>query len=551
MNVEPKGRFLGELFEGTRTRLLVPTFQRNYSWSVSEVATMWQDLLRFDQTFPGNNVADEEYFFGSIVLVSQGHEQLILDGQQRLATAAILLSVIREFLDRYNHDAAVRTTENWLRGLDDATGQVWDKLTLNKYDRDFFRREVLEPRGPAWVAPTPTLQSHHHIRQVREYLVTKFNDKYASLTPQEAFNWALRVRRLLTDHFFVVAVYTHDRTKAEIAFETLNDRGIGLSNLDLLRNLILSRAPDEAEQAIVDLWGELLALESDIDLSTFLRHYWISRHGDVKAHSLYREVRSSVTAANLNSLDFTRSLVDSANQYRALVACDTEHESLDSRLAHVRELGAYLMYPLLLAALETWADRAQVAALAGAAVVAYTRHAVVGKKEQSTIEDLAFGLARQVREGAALPTVVAALKAFAPGDDAFRLDFSHFATSRTAHARFLLKGLEEDLRTTEELQTAPPSKVHVEHIYPLNPPQDRRWATHTDSVIRLGNLTLLSARLNKQLRNADFATKKAKYAESALLLTKELLALENWDHAQIDGRQQRLAARAVNVWKFT
>ncbi len=55
--------------------------------------------------------------------------------------------------------------------------------------------------------------------------------------PEQFHNWALRIQRVLTNHFSVVAVFSQDEDNASAVFETLNDRGIGLSTADLVRNL--------------------------------------------------------------------------------------------------------------------------------------------------------------------------------------------------------------------------------------------------------------------------------------------------------------------------
>jgi hypothetical protein len=69
-------------------------------------------------------------------------------------------------------------------------------------------------------------------------------------------------------------------------------------------------------------------------------------------------------------------------------------------------------------------------------------------------------------------------------------------------------------------------------------------------VNRLGNLTLLSRRLNQQIRNADFATKKPYYEQSDLLLTKEVAALPGWDIEAVNQRQDALSQMAVQIWRF-
>ena len=94
---------------------------------------------------------------------------------------------------------------------------------------------------------------------------------------------------------------------------------------------------------------------------------------------------------------------------------------------------------------------------------------------------------------------------------------------------------------------ASPNKVHVEHIYPLEP-SFPKWDNHESVVNRLGNQTLLSARLNQSIKNSPFDQKKSTYATSDLLITKELAALDAWNIDAADVRQKAMAVEAVSVW---
>jgi len=114
----------------------------------------------------------------------------------------------------------------------------------------------------------------------------------------------------------------------------------------------------------------------------------------------------------------------------------------------------------------------------------------------------------------------------------------------------VLKQIEHFKRVTGEVSVETPDRVHVEHIYPQTPPAERRWDNHEKYIGRLGNLTLLGKKLNISLQNADFRDKKIKYADSDLLLTKELLDYPDWNPQNIENRQAALSDVAVEIWKY-
>lgn len=123
--------------------------------------------MAFDAQYPADNIAAEEYFLGSIVLVTGGATNLLLDGQQRLATATILLSVLRDARRAYKADSATRLQNKYISDFDDQSNRTTHVFTLNHYDRDFFRSEIQDEPATPPARPTPTLRSHALVRKAR------------------------------------------------------------------------------------------------------------------------------------------------------------------------------------------------------------------------------------------------------------------------------------------------------------------------------------------------------------------------------------------------
>lgn len=95
---ESKSKSIGELLGVyTRTRLEVPTFQRGYSWGKKHVEAFWSDISQF-QSESSVSGGPRKYFLGPIVTLQEENSDVVqlLDGQQRMATTTILLSVLRD-----------------------------------------------------------------------------------------------------------------------------------------------------------------------------------------------------------------------------------------------------------------------------------------------------------------------------------------------------------------------------------------------------------------------------------------------------------------------
>lgn len=546
---------IGTLLSTTSPRIEVPEWQRSYSWDTAQIETFWQDLVAFDQQYPDDNISSEEYFLGSIVLVTGGATNLLLDGQQRLATATILLSVLRDTRHDFKGDSAIRLQNKYISDFDDQSNTTTYVLTLNNYDRDFFRGEIQDVPANPPDRPSPSLRSHALIRKARKYFEARVAEHAEKLGGGEpAFQWNLRIGKVLCDHMSVVSVTSTDEDNAAAVFETLNDRGIGLSTPDLLRNLLLRRAADaDARDRIVAAWQTVLEIDEEANVDQFLRHYWVSHRGDVKARKLYREIKSKVIDEDVDSLAFSLELADAAPVYRDLVRAREDDPALRRLLDGIRMLGAKSLYPALLSgysALDPDSDKEPLCRLADALVAMFVRYNVIGGRETTVMESTAYRIAAELRENKDFDAAISALADLAPDAEDFVSRFQRASVSRITTARYLLREIEHAKRKTQEVSVEGTDRVHVEHVYPQTPTES--WPNHRAVIDRLGNLTLLGKRLNSSVKNADFATKKKQaYEGSDIVMTQELLSLDDWTPEAIDERQRELASWVFGIWHFS
>ena len=129
--------------------------------------------------------------------------------------------------------------------------------------------------------------------------------------------------------------------------------------------------------------------------------------------------------------------------------------------------------------------------------------------------------------------------------------------------RMVLTGIEEQLRTDLAETQEVPSNLHIEHIMPqawhttwplLDDGGDGEATAHRDSVIHtIGNLTLVSSRLNSALSNAPWDSKRATLAmHSVLFLNNHLVnhGPQVWDETAIETRAKWLHEKAVKIWPY-
>ena len=545
---QPNKRTIGQILSMTSPHITVPPWQRSYSWKRSHVQTFWEDLIRFDARWGAG--ANQEYFLGSIVLVAgRGGAHLLLDGQQRLATAAILISAIRDRVRPFRPAAAARLQARFLADFDDASDTYVNKLTLNEYDREYFNRCILEDRDANYRPPEPELPSHMSIADARGFFDDALEEQCQRLSPQQAFDRVLRIQTTLTDKMSVIEVSSDDEDSASDVFETLNDRGIGLSTPDLLRNLLMRRANAADRNLIVELWRDVLQFESDTKIKSFLRHYWISNYGDVKTQSLYREIKGYVTANSVSSVSLSRGLSDASEMYRDILDGVDDDIVIASRLSEISLIGsgATILFPFFLSARQA-IDLEDARKLIKLSENVFVRHSIILQRENSRLENTLYDAARVLRAPDGVRNATRLLLDAAPADQEVSAACARLSIKASGIQRYLLRAFEAHFRRTEELDVAVPGRVHIEHIYPQSPPNDRRLENHDRVLNRLGNLTLLSAKLNRQIQNGTYAQKSPRYLESDLELTRSLGVGSSWGPREIDARQQRLAVAAPIIW---
>lgn len=120
----------------------------------------------------------------------------------------------------------------------------------------------------------------------------------------------------------------------------------------------MRRAKADSYGSLIDSWSKILDFENETQISNFIRHYWISNHGDVKTQSLYREIKNEIANSDIDSVTFTDGLADSSDLYREIISGSYSEAGCGDLIDDFREFGASgnLMLPAIMAILESDED---------------------------------------------------------------------------------------------------------------------------------------------------------------------------------------------------
>jgi hypothetical protein len=122
--------------------------------------------------------------------------------------------------------------------------------------------------------------------------------------------------------------------------------------------------------------------------------------------------------------------------------------------------------------------------------------------------------------------------------------------------RYILKKIENYLDPSSDKEKI--SKIiTLEHILPKNP--DKTWLEYLgkknldkdDLIYKLGNMTLLTKKMNADMHNEFFITKRDNYyTESKLKINDSLKEIDEWDDETIQERQKSFGKLAIEIWKI-
>lgn len=534
----------------------VPPFQRDYAWSEENWEDLWSDILAIQAD------ADSRHYMGAIVLQGlNDREFTIIDGQQRLATLSLLvIAVLRRLSARAaaGHDPAENQRrieilrQTFLGYTDPGTLTTRSKLFLNRVNDPFYQDFLLQLIDP------PANQRRNPSNKLLVEGLAFFESRLKTLAQDGA-----ALASLLTDgvarRLLFIQITVEDEFDAFTVFETLNARGVELSSTDLLKNYLFSLVPAEEDALRLGrAWHRVLNTVGADKFPDFLRHHLQMFRRKVRKEALFKAVRSDVRDGAA-AFQLLTDLDRSADLYVALAdPLDERWRDSRERQVHLRELALFRVrqaMPLLMAAYDRfeYADFTRLLKLIATLTFRYT---IISRLNPVDMEAVYNEAALQVAAGTVTTPrqVFEVLRPLYVADEKFRSDFAYTSIETTKQkkklARYILYRLEDQSGDVERDFDVDPGTI--EHILPEQPAPtwEGEWPIdrHEAYVYRLGNLTLLEASINRDLGQADFATKRTAYARSQYGLTRSIEARE-WTAEAVTARQSALAELAVRVWR--
>jgi hypothetical protein len=532
---------------------LVPLFQRPYTWNEYQWQTLWDDLITFYGA-DGEN-PNSTHFLGAVVTMPARSvpigvsKFLVIDGQQRLTTVAILLCAIRDALGSSPAEETLkRRIQNHYLTNDGYDGTDLFKLLPTQADRESYSPLI------QWQPSVPKSQFQKAYKFYQRRL-KDLDDNDSPLDPAKVLD-------IIQTRLMVVMINLGDNDDPYLIFESLNFKGSPLEQSDLVRNYFMMRFPVNEQQDVYDkIW---LPMQNSLgsNLTEFMRHFLGAEGEQVRKGDVYTAIKRLVSDSHPSDVRLLMArMAKLAGFYSriATIAPDLD-EILRAYFTIFKRLDFGTAYPLLLTLYEDYADgqfgpSEFVSCLK--ILDSYIVRRMVARVPSNSLSGTFIALCKNKPVTETPSAWLSEALSRETGNRRWPLDHEfqenwlsgQIYGSRSV-CQVILERLEESFEHHEVVGF---DGATIEHVLPqtLNPEWRLMLGENADHIQALwlhtiGNLTLTG--YNPELGNSSFPEKKTIYAHSHFELNRYFADHSAWSDDQILKRAQSLFDTAIQLW---
>jgi hypothetical protein len=588
-------------------RLEVPLFQRPYVWSEErQWEPLWEDVVRVaERQLAAPQEVHQPHFLGAVVLQQMagqtGHMQqrTIIDGQQRLTTLQFLLDALHAELLGVGATPQAMRIEALVANAEAFRASPHDQFKVWPTNRDRPAFEaVMGAEPPVDYAGMP--EKGERIVEGHRFFAERAREWLRAGGEEELAARAAAIELTAREKLQIVVIDLAADENAQEIFETLNARGAPLTAADLVKNFVFQRLLEsdaDVEAQYEEHWREFETAfwEKEVSVgrlrfprsSIFLNHWLVARTEDeVVAREVFDRFKRYADHESGQPMgELLVRVHDASWVYRKFIESASAEGSVLDRLSlfayRTSVLESEVIKPLVLfllersealvpkeqldkalAVIESWMVRRM---LVRATTKGYSRFLpdlirYVREQGRERVGDVVESLLLEQTSDAT----------YWPDDRDVRAELSQllvYRRLRRGRLRMVLEAIEDHLRGWVAGQDgfggerAARGQWNIEHVMP------RKWVTNWPleggpesslerdaAVHRLGNLTLLTSKLNSKVSNGPWTGASGKRAaleqHDVLLLNRELLknSSQRWGEDQIQARTQRMTDAILEVW---
>ncbi|SDW36924.1 DUF262 domain-containing protein [Nitrosomonas communis] len=570
----------------------IPRYQREYTWGKNQWESLYDDVLEND---PG-------YFLGSIICINQSTDTLsiqkleLVDGQQRITTLSLLFASVYHALKSHESDLddeqrveLINLKRKLVLKKGDEQIRLIPQIQNNNYG-DY--RAILAEIGiisecdvPAYAGNRKIFRAYRYFQERIEQMINDRDDRLGTI-----MEFLDKV-----SHACLVKIEVASHADAYTLFESLNNRGMPLTAIDLIKNKLLARL-ESIEPGKVDhyfeQWNRLLSyLGDDYAIQErFFRQYYNAFKDELKAvyHvpiatrsnliQIYEKLINHDAKGCLQKISAAGrlySIILSRNQDNALNGIEMPLKNLE----RIQGAPSYLLMLYLLARkVELQLTNDHLASTVDLLVRFFVRRNLTDTPPTRDLTRLFMTVIDKISDlrGDAIPqSIEQQLVAISASDDAFQYKLQGpIYEENSSVTRFILSSLAEQAMTKESWVNLWRFENKqfvwtIEHIFPQGENIPQSWVTmiadgdekkaneiQQTHVHKLGNLTISG--FNSALGNKSFEEKRdradrqgrAVGYKNGLKLNEDLSNATSWSVEQIDARTEKLVQQVTKLFKL-
>jgi uncharacterized protein with ParB-like and HNH nuclease domain len=550
-------RSIQKIFSNT-PKIKVPFFQRPYSWKKTEQSLFLEDLFRVHE----ENISS--YFIGSIFLrENQNEEFLIIDGQQRITSATILIAVIRDILKDHNDDRSSKIEEKYLFEEDLISGDIDYKLNLNDVNREFFKENIQNKDKAS--NKLIAFKELKNISDTNKLLIDCYKLYHKGLTEwtknkkhPENVKSILQLLKTLSERFQALSITVTDDNEAFTIFETLNDRGLDLTISDLLKNylfsIIYNPENEEDTRLLVTKWDSMVERLGKA-ISGFFKHYWNSKNRPISEKEIFRVLKSKIKTEKQVKA-FLKEIFSESEIYYYLL--NPEHSywnnsKSEKLLDEISLLGMRQCLPVLLSAKIKFSEDEFIKTVSSCVGLSF-RYSTVCNLHNNKLEGLYSKIANSIRNSDIKTNskVRDSLKELNPKDSIYNESFKNLTYKSNKTPRYILKKINDSLDSGNEIVSS--EHITLEHIVPETPIDSYKAffkennIIHKETVYKLYNMTILGGEYNRKASSELFENKKEIFQKSNLQINEKLQGFTSWTKKEMTEWSEYLLSESKKVW---
>lgn len=554
--MEAKATTLLRFFEENQNnQFVIPIYQRLYSWKKEQCEQLWDDIIKI-----GGNDKMNGHFIGSILYVRDGNTHssplLIIDGQQRLTTITLLFIALR------NHSSdEVKILEEFSREKiesylinNNKDGDKKFRLILSESDKDTLLSLIdKNKRKPS----EPSVKIVENF-ELFEKWISENTDKLETIF------------KGLEKLMIVWIALEKEKDDPQLIFESMNSKGIELTQTDLIRNYIVMETETEEKQKNFynQYWR---AIEEDFKqnetlFDRFVRHYLTIKTGKIpNIKKVYGAFKDYQQKEGIEIEDLLKDLQKYCGYFCQIAFKKEADKDLNKALSFLVDLEMDVVYPLLLELYSDYSDGV-LSKQDFTPIIALTesylcRRAVCGFGSNS-LNKIFPSFTKKINKDQYLESMKVHFLSLEkttgkfPKDSEFRdscitIDFYNLK-------KIKIKSFLERLENFDTKEPVDTQKCNTEHIMPqtLDPEWEKDLgenfkAIHEKYLHTIGNLTLTG--YNSEYSNNSFREKRDMekgFKQSSLKLNQGLKDLEVFGEKEIEKRANDLVDWALKIWTY-